>query len=283
MHVVCCGLATLDLLYRVPAPPRPDEKVVADGLTVDAGGPALNAARTVVALGGRATLVTALGSGPVSALVRQRLAGVAVVDLAPANWEVPVSTVMVDGAGSRAVVSTNAVGLDAAAPPGFAADALLVDGHLADAALALARQAQARGKPVVLDGGSWKDVAPQLAPLLTMAALSAGFHLPGGGDPLAWFLRQGAGAALRTNGEHPVEVRQGGRVEHVAVPSVHAVDTLGAGDVFHGALTFALARGAAAPDAVAEACRIAAKSVRHRGALTWAADAGQRASAAAEA
>ena len=53
--MVCCGLATLDLAYVVARPPLVDEKVVARELRVDAGGPALNAARTVVALGGRAT------------------------------------------------------------------------------------------------------------------------------------------------------------------------------------------------------------------------------------
>lgn len=288
-RVVCCGLSTLDLRYDVDAPPGPDRKVTARALAIDAGGPALNAARTVVALGGSATLVTAIGSGPVGDLVRAHLRGVAVVDLAPAGWSAPVSTVMVDRAGRRAVVSTNAAGLDTGGlpdtGPALDGDVLLVDGHLAAASLALATAARSRGIPVILDGGSWKQVVPELAPMLTVAALSADFSLPTGDDPLSWFLANGTAVALRTDGAAPVQVRAGTSSWNVPVPPVDAVDTLGAGDVFHGALAFALARRAALPDAVAGACVIAAESVRHRGALGWAGGAGQDTgwSAAAEA
>jgi sugar/nucleoside kinase (ribokinase family) len=52
------GLSTLDIVYRVAAPPGPDEKVQAAGQDLAAGGPATNAAVTFAALGGAATLGT---------------------------------------------------------------------------------------------------------------------------------------------------------------------------------------------------------------------------------
>jgi len=268
--VVCCGLATLDLAYVVARPPLVDEKVVARELRVDAGGPALNAARTVVALGGRATLVTALGSGPLADLVRSRLGGVTVVDVAPGDHTPPVSTVMVDDSGGRAVVSTNATRLGSPAPVSLPsdADALLVDGHLMTTSTALA--ASAGGPPVILDGGSWKDGLERLLPRVSVAALSAAFRLPDGDDALTGVIRRGAAAAVRTHGPLPVEILSAGQLRRVAVPPADVVDSLGAGDVFHGALAFALARGAGLDDAVAGAVVLASESVRHPGAMGWA-------------
>jgi len=275
-RVVCCGLATLDLTYVVGAPPRPDEKVVARELRIDVGGPALNAARTVVALGGAATLVTALGIGELADLVRARLAGITVIDVAEADHVVPVSTVMADDAGRRSVVSTNAAALGPTIAPPLPVDAaaLLLDGHLMRAGATLAVAARERSLPVVLDGGSWKAGTAELLPHVTVAALSADFHLPDGADPLTGVIALGAPAAVRTHGSGPVEVLRGGIRREVPVPEAPVVDTLGAGDVFHGALVFALASGADLHDAVAGAAVIAAESVRHAGALGWAASSG---------
>ncbi len=274
VHVVCCGLATLDLIYEVEAPPGRDTKVVADGVRVDAGGPALNAARTVAALGGRVTLVTALGTGPMAELIRAHLAGIAVVDVAPPSHTPPVSTVMLDRTGGRSIVSTNARALRnplaVDLPP---AASLLVDGHLMTTGIGLATAARQRGIPVILDGGSWKEGTQDLLPLVTVAALSADFRLPDGADALAGSLDRGAAAAVRTNGPAPVEVwtADGDRYQ-VPVPAVPVVDTLGAGDVFHGALSFALGAGSSLADAVAVAIGLASGSVRHPGALGWASE-----------
>src|SRR6187431_1609103 len=81
--LVCCGLATLDVVQVVDHVPGPNEKLVAQDLTVTFGGPAANAAATAVALGVPTVLVTALGTGPVADLVRDglRAAGVEVIDL----------------------------------------------------------------------------------------------------------------------------------------------------------------------------------------------------------
>ncbi len=52
--------------------------------------------------------------------------------------------------------------------------------------------------------------------------------------------------------------RATGRVRHVEAPKVKAVDTLAAGDVFHGAFTLAIAEGQSIPDAIAFANTAAA-------------------------
>ncbi len=295
--LVCCGLVTLDVVQTVEALPGPDEKIVADGLLVSFGGPAANAAATAAALGVPTRLVTAIGTGPVAELVRAGLhaAGLEVVDLAARSAaSPPVSTVLVTrGTGQRAVVSVNAVGtaeLGDAARDALGrgvldgATALLVDGHHLGAGIVLAAASRAAKVPVVLDGGSWK---PGLGDLLTHvdhAVLSADFRLPGddgtrGGpgvqvDLLAAVMAQWpVSSVARSAGPGTVRVRERGGPERGIpvrpVPDAEVADTLGAGDVLHGALSAALARGAGLDEALQEGTRRASESVRFPGALGW--------------
>ena len=278
--LVCCGLATLDVVQVVDRLPGADEKVVARSLDVTFGGPAANAAATAVALGVRTVLVTALGTGPVADLVRAGLvaAGVEVVDLLTGPGAPAVSTVLVTrGTGERAVVSVNATGAgDLPAPSADVlrdATALLVDGHHLGAAQVLARAASARGIPVLLDGGSWKPGLDALLAHVDHAVLSADFHLPDGA-PVEVLLDRGPSLVAQSAGGGPVRVLRG-EVDGVqllhppTVPAADVVDTLGAGDVLHGATAAALAAGHDILAALREGVVRASESVRHPGALGW--------------
>ncbi|WP_400109914.1 PfkB family carbohydrate kinase [Cellulosimicrobium funkei] len=290
--LVCCGLVTLDVVQVVDALPGPDEKVVARSLAATFGGPAANAAATAVALGVPTTLVTAVGHGPLAAVVRSELeaAGVALVDAADGaagRAQPAVSTVLVTRAtGERAVVSTNASGFDdlTDAPlvvPGRAADlldalgpgdVLLLDGHHPGLALRVARRARERGCVVVLDGGSWKPDAPAMIGLCDAVVVSADFRPPGVAtdDVLDVVAALGPRLVARTRGPLPVEVLDAGERYEVAVPRPGAVvDTLGAGDVVHGAFAAAVARGSSWRLALEDAVRVASRSVEHAGARGW--------------
>lgn len=318
--MLVCGLATLDVVQTVERVPGPNEKVVATGLAVAAGGPAANAAVTCAALGVGVRLVTRVGGGPLGAAVAGDLAaaGVEVVDLAGPDGTPPVSTVLVTrGTGERAVVSVNATrgagqGAGAGAPgagaPGAGAPGgdvpgaagapaaawdgvgvLLVDGHHLDLTLAAAAEARTRGVPVLLDGGSWKPGLEALLGLVDVAVLSGDFAAPPGGgglDVLDFVHGYGPRVVARSAGAGPIEVRlpDGARVR-APVPRVDVVDTLGAGDVLHGALAAWLAaRWAArweahgargAPDVVAGlrwAAAVASASCTAAGARGWADD-----------
>ncbi len=286
--LVCCGLVTLDVVQVVDALPRPDEKVVARSLSATFGGPAANAAATAVALGVPTRLVTAVGDGPLAAVVRRELAdcGVDLVDAAgeTAGGHLAVSTVLVTRAtGERAVVSTNASGFgDLAARatadgPGLLdgvrpGDVLLLDGHLPGLALEMARQARERGAAVVLDGGSWKPDAARMIGLCDAVVVSADFRPPGvgAGDVLAAVAALGPRFVARTRGPRAVEVLDAGERYEVAVPEPErVVDTLGAGDVVHGAFAAGRSRGASWRAALEEAVVVASRSVEHPGARGW--------------
>jgi sugar/nucleoside kinase (ribokinase family) len=291
VNIVCAGLATVDLVQRVSRVPGIDEKVEALAAETATGGPAANAAVTAAALGATVTLVSAVGAHPLAGLIREDLDryGVTLLDATPAATDPPpVSAIAVlDGTGQRSVVSRNARGVAAPVPPGLdrlvaTADAVLVDGHHPALAVAAATAAHAAGRPVVVDAGSWRPVFAEILPLATVVACSAAFRPPGaaGAEPgdvatARVLLAAGVRHVAVTHGPEPVRWWSGGRAGAVPVPPVSAVDTTGAGDVFHGALVVAVATHPQVLDLaamLAHATGIAAIRVSHAGPRAWLAD-----------
>jgi len=148
------------------------------------------------------------------------------------------------------------------------ADVVLVDPRWMDGALAALRWARTHDRPSLVDA----DVAPlpdlqRLVGLARWVAFSQpGFAVwAGGADPdtaLADVLAAHphcrlALVTLGADGARWVERGVDG-VQHCAAPPVQAVDTTGAGDVFHAALALALAEQRPTAEAVAWACAAAA-------------------------
>ncbi|WIV62022.1 PfkB family carbohydrate kinase [Amycolatopsis nalaikhensis] len=265
--MLLAGLCTVDVVQRVEELPAPGEKVQSLRVDVAAGGPATNAAVTAAALGAEATLLTVLGAHPLAALARADLEshGVHLIDLAPDLPDPPpVSAATVrDRDGERTVVSRNAAGATFIGKvPLLAADVVLLDGHYPELALGVARGAEA---PVVLDAGSWKPVFDELLPLVDIAACSAHFRAPAPG-----LHERGVGTVITTAGPGPVRwsTADGGSGE-VPVASVEARDTLGAGDVWHGALAVAVTRERTVTDRIRFANEVAAERVRQVGPRSW--------------
>lgn len=246
------GLCTLDVIQLVDQVPGPNQKLTAREQVVAAGGPAANAAVTFSHLGGTARLLTGIGSHPLGVAVAADLArlGVRVSDLAADSVEPPaVSSVLVTASsGDRAVASTNATGFRLAPPADLdalvaACDIVEFDGHHMDLATATARAARSAGRRTLLDGGSWKAGTEELLPSIDVAVCSDDFRPPGTATPadVLRFLREhGVPWAAVSRGGRPVEwagPEGGGTVD---VPAVPVADTLGAGDVLHGALTHRL-------------------------------------------
>lgn len=267
MAVLLAGLCTVDVVQRVREFPEPGQKVQSGSVSVAAGGPATNAAVTVAALGGRAVLLTALGAHPLAELARADLleCGVEVSDVLPSHSGPPaVSAVTVrERDGERTVVSHNAEAVPQVPEPEALPDvaAVLVDGHHPELALAAARWGRQQGRPVVVDAGSWKPVFSELLPLADIVACSARFRAPRGA-------LSGVRTLITTAGAEPVRWSSGGESGSVAVPAVTARDTLGAGDVWHGALMTKVGR-LDLPRLIEFANTVAAERVRHAGPRSW--------------
>ena len=279
-NVIFAGLSTIDIVYHVEEFPRTNTKVAAQSQSVFAGGPATNAAIACAYLGSEATLVTAVGSNALARVIREELAkhGVRLIDLHPDFEGVPaISAVTVDKAGNRNVVSANAACVPApmARADGElcrAARILMVDGHFMEACQAWAAAARACGTPVVFDGGSWKSGTEELLRNVHTAICSADF-MPSGcsnaGDVMRFLKSAGVAHIAITNGAEPIQVLSGESSTLVSVPRVNVVDSMGAGDILHGAYCHFAAEGRGFIDALTEAAKIASESCRYEGTREW--------------
>ena len=247
--VLIAGMAVADFVFRVRALPVRAEKYRAESLETVVGGPAANAAIAVARLGGRAHLVTRLGEDAIADTVRADLEVEGVSCRIRHRGRSPVSAAMIGAAGERQVVNFPGEALveEAGALDDTAPAAVLVDAHWTNAALAGLALARSRGVPGVVDAE-----AP-----VTEAVLEAASHVAFSRAGLTAFTgiddKEAAllGAACRldawicvTDGAAGVSHVCGDRVMTVPAFPVHAVDTLGAGDVWHGAFALRLAEGA---------------------------------------
>ena len=278
MTILCIGRATFDLGYSCPSYPAEDSKLSATHFWAGAGGSALNGAVTARALGSEVRLKTLLGKGSFADAVRGELAlyDVRAEDFADSRAEVlPVSSIIVvPSGGTRTIVDQQPVAPVSRKVPDDALDGVSLvycDGFLPEVAVPVARMAREAGIPVVLDGGSWKDWTGELVPHVDHAIVSERFHPPGQGDTdiLDAVHALGPTVAAITRGPNPLEWSDGTQRGTITPPSVDAVDTLGAGDVFHGAYCHFLARGAGVAEALEAACEVAAESCRHYGTREW--------------
>jgi Sugar kinases, ribokinase family len=254
---VFVGLATLDLIYRVSAPPRANQKITAHSRLLSAGGPATNASVTFGGLGGDPLLVTALGDHVLARTVVDELTGhgVECMDTTPDDpGPPPMSTALVTvSTGERVVISDNDAGREA--PRTDLArqlrdrDVLLVDGHHPRLVRAAVDGAVRYGVPVVVDAGSWRPVLAEIVPRADFVLCSADLRIPGVPveDTLEALLGRGARAVGISDGARPLRWATAEEYGEVPVPTVDVVDTLGAGDVLHGAAAYAVAcRGTSA-------------------------------------
>ncbi|MGB7416632.1 MAG: PfkB family carbohydrate kinase [Thermosynechococcaceae cyanobacterium] len=276
------GLSTLDLIYLADQPPQANQKIVAIESTIASGGPATNAAVTFAHLGNPTQLLTAMGTHPITDLMRSDLEGlgVAIADLTPASTQTPpVSSIVVtQSTGERAVISLNAQQQKATPEqiPRSIWDALdhtsiiLIDGHQIDVSIAIATQSP--HLPIVLDGGSWKPGLERVLPYINYAICSANFYPPGCSDTSAVmdYLRSHLPPSARiavTRGDQPILYWDG--TEGICdVLAISPVDTLGAGDVFHGAFChFILSHDF--PDALVRSVQVAATACQSFGTRAW--------------
>lgn len=274
------GLITLDFVYLAPSSPTSNRKIVATDYSVAAGGPATNAAVTFSYLGDRSTLLGIVGNHPITQLIKADLAAykVAIADLAPTQTEPPpVSSIIVSqGTGERAVISINAV-KNQVAPESIpenilqGVDIVLIDGHQMLVGEAIAQLAKARNIPVVIDGGSWKPGFEKVLPFVDYAICSANFHPPNchnTAEVFSYLSQMGISDLAITQGEKPIQFLAEGEIQTLEVPQIQAVDTLGAGDMFHGAFCHYILQQNF-PDALAAAAKIAAQACQYFGSRQW--------------
>ncbi len=259
-RILCTGIIVLDEVFTVGAFPAPDGKVQATGHFVVNGGCAANAAAAIARLGGRAVLAGPLG-GPagedsngdrvLAALARDN------VDCTPCQ-RVPglataLSAIFIDERGDRMIVTyrdERIATVTPADPDGVAAaaDAVLADNRYPDFVRPICAAARRRNLPVVLDGDRPTVEDDPLFRLATHVIFSSECLRATTGaadlaEGLARIARNTDAFLAVSNGPDDILFFEGRKLCRMPVFKIRAVDTLGAGDAFHGGFVLALAEG----------------------------------------
>jgi sugar/nucleoside kinase (ribokinase family) len=253
--ILCAGGAVQDIVMRVEAFPAPGTKAQASDFIVTVGGQSGNAAIAIARLGARTHYAGALGGEEdtianqvLAALEREGIDCAGAVRVAGAMTS--VSLIMIDQAGEKMIASRRGEGLTQARPSNAEAlvakiDAVLLDNRYPEFVKPVLAAAKARGIPRVLDLD--KEAALD-DPLLTgsshvISSTEALSGTTGLHDPAEGLRKLGAhveGFLAVTNGPDGVYWLDKGEVRHMDAFPVEAIDTLGAGDTFHGAFTLRL-------------------------------------------
>lgn len=254
--VISLGVAVHDLVFSMDAIPTKPHKYRAKSLALIGGGCAATASVAVARLGGRSELISRLGNDFTADMIIRDLQEDGVHCAGIKRYEgfnSPLSAVVVDDAGERMIIGyrDHSIPTDA----GFVADyfdptakAVLADSRWADGAMRLFELAQEAGIPSIYDGEMPFDATARKAALMAdyPAFSSTGIRDFSGEDSLAAGVLKASAErdgrwTVATGGEEGLYVAEGGQLFHMNGFHVEVVDTLGAGDVWHGAFALAIA------------------------------------------
>ncbi len=255
--IICLGAATWDTIFQVDTIPAAGIKVLPTRAVQVASGMATSAAITIARLGGQVELWTRIGADATGERYAAEVKNEAVnTDFVRKHEGVatPFSSIIVDKQGERAVIPffDPALPADPAWLPlerVVSAVAVMTDMRWPRGAAALLTEAKRVGIPAILDA----DTAP-LLDLQTLVPLASHVlfsepaltiysqkttHLEAILDVASQGMTEVVGVTLGAAGAL-MWTRATGQVQSIAAPKVQSVDTLNAGDVWHGTFAWGL-------------------------------------------
>ncbi|MDA9526707.1 sugar kinase [Bradyrhizobium sp. CCBAU 11434] len=283
-RILCIGIPVRDLTFRVEAVPERGSKANAMHLAEICGGNALNAAIAMARLGGRVAFAGPMGDAleTSSGFILERMAAEGIetghiVRIPGATT--PVSAIIIDASGERTLTIYRdpalwSVKLSDADELLAGCQAVLVESRCGAFCIDLCTEARRRGIPVV--------VGVDRAMELTDGLLTVASHLlfaseqaqetasvEDDSEALRRLAKLTPAFLAATRGPRgTIWLDEVGQLEETPAFPVEAVDTLGAGDVFHGAFTLRLAERGSVREALRFAAAAAAlKCTRHGGGM----------------
>jgi sugar/nucleoside kinase (ribokinase family) len=281
LQALFVGITTLDIQYLVKDYPKSNIKTRSEDFKMSTGGPATNAAVTFSFLGGTSHLWSVIGNHSFTQFFLDDLEkwNIRMKDLSPELTELPsVSSIITSGStGHRSIVYSKV--RPNILPEDYLVDMkkemfdiILVDGMNMKASIEVAKYGKRKNIPVVLDGGSWKTNMEQLLPNITVALCSEDFYPPGINKNelvLNFLKKSGIPFGAISRGQQSVLYFDKYETGEIPVLSTRVIDTLGAGDVLHGAFCYFFLKYKNFRKALKKAAEIASRSCEYFGARNW--------------
>ncbi len=283
-RILCIGIPVRDLTFRIQELPGRGFKVNASHFEEIAGGNALNAAIGIVRLGGRASMCGPMGDSreTTSRYIFDKLAheGIDTKHIIHMPGLVtPISNIMIDPSGERTIVTFRDPELWKVRLPSAGilledCDGVLIESRCAEFCTDICAEARRRDIPVIVDADRTMSLREGLLTasshlVFSSEALQSTAGIADDAEALKKIAKltpsflagtSGAQGTLWLDGHHNLQ-------QTPAFP-VHTVDTLGAGDVFHGAFALGITEGQDLPMALRFASAAAAlKCTRFGGAF----------------
>ena len=270
--VVVVGSANLDLVATLDHLPKPGETIVALGYAEHAGGKGVNQAVACARMGARTAFVGCVGNDDAGVFLRGVLENegidttmLRVVDMPTGRAFINVDSrgeneiVVVSGANTQVGVAQNPLVLPTS-------HVLLMQLEIPLTTVRNALQlARRNGALTVLNPAPFKALDAGVLSLVDVIVPNETESAACGGTQV--LLDAGVKTVLTTLGERGAVINTHTSAISIAPHKVVAVDTVGAGDAFIGALSAELARGATISDAAAVGAVAGALATTVRGAV----------------
>ena len=283
-RILCIGMPVRDLTFRVQGLPARGFKVGAEHFEEIAGGNALNSAIAIAKLGGHAAICGPMGdAGETSGrYIFDRMAelGIETNDIVHMPGLVtPISAIMIDPSGERTIITFRDPELWKVRLPDTGrlldnCDAVLTENRCAEFCTDLCAEARRRGIPVVVDVDRAMSMREGLLTasshlIFSSEALRATADVADDAAALQKLATVTSSFLAGTRGpQGTIWLDPGGTLQETPAFPVHTVDTMGAGDVFHGSFALAITERQSIPDALRFASAAAAlKCTRFGGAF----------------
>jgi sulfofructose kinase len=250
-RILCIGIPVRDLTFRIQELPSRGFKVSASHFEEIAGGNALNAAIGIVRLGGRASMCGPMGDSreTTSRYIFDRLAheGIDTKHIIHMPGLVtPISNIMIDPSGERTIVTFRDPELWKVRLPGAGAllddcAAVLIESRCAEFSTDLCAEARRRNIPVVVDVDRTMSLREGLLTasshlVFSSEALQSTAGVADDAEALKKISKLTPSFLAGTRGaQGTLWLDEHHNLQQTPAFPVHTVDTLGAGDVFHGA------------------------------------------------
>ena len=270
--VVVVGSANLDLVATLDHLPKPGETIVALGYAEHAGGKGVNQAVACARMGARTAFVGCVGNDDAGVFLRGVLEneGIDTTMLRVVDMPTGRAFINVDSRGENEIVVVSGANTQV----GIAHDSLVlpmarvvlmqleIPLTTVRNALQLARR---NGALTVLNPAPFKALDAGVLSLVDVIVPNETESAACGGTQV--LLDAGVKTVLTTLGERGAVINTHTSATSIAPHKVVAVDTVGAGDAFIGALSAELARGATISDAAAVGAVAGALATTVRGAV----------------